>query len=60
MFESSIDNLNRERRVFFTKTTEDVYLGEVAVDGEKVRLSIDLGQGFPSTFPIISVVDSVS
>ena len=58
MFESSIDNLNRERRVFFTKTTEDVYLGEVAVDGEKVRLSIDLGHGFPSTFPIISVVDS--
>lgn len=58
MYENAIDNLNRERRVSFVKTTENIYLGEVAVNGERVQLSIDLGQGFPKTFPIISVVNS--
>jgi hypothetical protein len=58
MFESSIDNLNRERNVSFSQTTENVYSGEVAVGGERVWLSIDLGRGFPRTFPTISVVDS--
>lgn len=57
MFGSSIDNLNRERDVSFTQTAENVYSGEVVVGGEKVRLSIDLGKGFPKTFPAINVVD---
>lgn len=58
MFESSIDNLNRERNVSFSLTAENVYSGEVAVGEERVQLTIDLGQGFPRMFPNISVVDS--
>ena len=58
MYESAIDNLNRERRVSFAKTRENIYSGEIVVNGERVQLSIDLGQGFPKTFPIISVVNS--
>lgn len=58
MYESAIDNLNQERRVSFVKTTENIYSGEIAVNGERVQLNIDLGQGFPNTFPIISVVNS--
>lgn len=57
MLDRSIDNLNRERGVLFSQTEVNIYTGEIAVGEEKVWLSIDLGQGFPKTFPIISVVD---
>lgn len=57
MFDQSIDNLNQERGVLFSQTEENIYIGEVTAGEEKVRLSIDLGQGFPKAFPIISVVD---
>ena len=57
MFDRSIDNLNRERGVLFSQTEVNIYTGEVAAGEEKVWLSIDLGQGFPKTFPIISILD---
>ena len=57
MFDKAINNLNRERAVFFSQTETNVYTGVVAVGEEKVRIRIDLGQGFPKVFPTISVVD---
>ena len=57
MFDKLIVNLNRERGVLFSQTEENIYTGEVTVGEEKVRISIDLGQGFPKAFPTICVVD---
>lgn len=57
MFEHAIDLLNRERNVSFTLASENIYAGEIEVNGEKVKLSIDLGKGFPRVFPTINIID---
>lgn len=57
MFEQAIDFLNKERNVSFTLASENIYTGEIDVNGEKINLSIDLGRGFPRVFPTISVID---
>lgn len=58
IFESIINHLNKERGVSFSLSADNLYVGDIAIREEKIRLSIDLGKGFPKEFPIISVVDS--
>ena len=57
MFEQAIDFLNQERNVSFELASENIYTGEIDVSGEKIKLSIDLGHGFPRAFPTISIID---
>lgn len=58
MFENAIDHLNREREVSFTPVSETSFEGYVNVRGERIKLCIELGTGFPKKFPTIRVVES--
>ena len=58
MFENAVAYLNREREVAFSLIDKNTFCGDVIVSGEIVQLSIDLGQGFPKSFPIIRVIHS--
>lgn len=57
MFDQAIDFLNQKRNVSFILSAENIYTAEITVNGEKTKLSIDLGQGFPHVFPTISIID---
>lgn len=58
MFETAINYLNQERGVSFSPVSEALYISDISINGEKFRVSIDLGKGFPRDFPIVYVVDS--
>ena len=55
MFNEVINTLNQERNVAFVPVSDCVYEGLVKIHEEDLRLQIDLGQGFPTKFPIISI-----
>ena len=56
MDKTVIDTLNRERGVEFVLVSGSVYEGTVKAREKKVMLQIDLGKGFPSSFPHIRVM----
>ena len=55
MFSEAIADLNQERNVAFAPISDSIYEGFVGINGEGIKIRIDLGQGFPNTFPVISI-----
>lgn len=53
----AINNLNRERGVDFTPVSESIFEGIASINNQGKKLRIDLGQGFPQHFPIITVLN---
>ena len=58
MFESAIDFLNRERGVNFSPVSEAVFEGYAVAGKGRIKLCIDLGNGYPNDFPLIRVLDN--
>ena len=55
MFDAIIGYLNKKRGVNFSLKEKAIYTGEIDIKDEKVCISIDLGQGFPDRFPVLSI-----
>ena len=53
MYSEVIGCLNQEREVSFTPVSDSVFEGFVFIHDEQIKLRIDLGKGFPDTFPEI-------
>lgn len=57
MYSEVIGCLNQEREVSFTPVSDSAFEGLVFIHDEQIKLRIDLGKGFPETFPEISIPD---
>ncbi len=55
--ESAISVLNKERNVHFKALpqTEGAFQSDVALETETITLIVDCRNGFPDTFPVLSI-----